>query len=293
MMRPYKRLSFSLLAVLVLEFAFPWIASLKINATYAYSQENASITENSSVSLKRENTSFTVRMQIQGEVQDENDVLIEISDGNTSKTTTLDLEGEEAITGTYFSSPVHFEPTKWVSAKITSRNKNLKISSELIALDTKISGYELALDPNGMSVHAAGSPVIVSRAEWGANEKLRYSDFPFWKNYLEKEETGVSEATKQYRERVQAIRKHLESVNSEEFDLAEVINEEGGHELVWPIEKTKYVRKIVLHHTAENNLKALDDEELIRSMYYYHTITRGWGDIGYNYVVGQRGVIYE
>ncbi len=31
----------------------------------------------------------------------------------------------------------------------------------------------------------------------------------------------------------------------------------------------------------------------MRSMYYYHTIVRGWGDLGYNYVVGQRGTVYE
>ncbi len=68
---------------------------------------------------------------------------------------------------------------------------------------------------------------------------------------------------------------------------------ENGHELVWPLEKTRKVEKIVLHHTAENNLKDLDDASLLRSTYRYHAVTRGWGDIGYNYVVGQRGTIYE
>src|SRR5690606_34656535 len=29
------------------------------------------------------------------------------------------------------------------------------------------------------------------------------------------------------------------------------------------------------------------------SIYYYHCVTQGWGDIGYNYVVDVRGNIFE
>lgn len=50
---------------------------------------------------------------------------------------------------------------------------------------------------------------------------------------------------------------------------------------------------MTIHHTAENNQTNKDDLALIRGIYYYHTIVRGWGDIGYNYLVGQRGQIYE
>ncbi len=84
----------------------------------------------------------------------------------------------------------------------------------------------------------------------------------------------LSDAEKKVKERIRSIRAHIESINPEEFILSEVRREEDGHTLVWPIEKTSYVRKIVLHHTAENNLKSLSDEELLRSMYYYHAITR-------------------
>lgn len=40
-------------------------------------------------------------------------------------------------------------------------------------------------------------------------------------------------------------------------------------------------------------MKNKDDFTLIRGIYYYHTMVRGWGDIGYNYLIGQRGQIYE
>ena len=31
----------------------------------------------------------------------------------------------------------------------------------------------------------------------------------------------------------------------------------------------------------------------IQAMYRYHAVTRGWGDIGYNYIIDQQGRIYE
>ena len=39
--------------------------------------------------------------------------------------------------------------------------------------------------------------------------------------------------------------------------------------------------------------KDLDDMTLLRAIYQYHAVSRGWGDIGYNYIIGQRGQIYE
>lgn len=68
---------------------------------------------------------------------------------------------------------------------------------------------------------------------------------------------------------------------------------EGAKKLLWPIEKVKKVEKIVIHHTSEALAQDADDATLVRAIYAYHTKTRGWGDIGYNYVLGQRGQVYE
>ncbi|MDQ1344290.1 MAG: hypothetical protein QG650_1010 [Patescibacteria group bacterium] len=89
------------------------------------------------------------------------------------------------------------------------------------------------------------------------------------------------------------IEAHIASAFPDQYSPVETISQENGHELVWPIEKTRKVEKVVIHHTAENNLKDLDDASLLRSTYRYHSVTRGWGDIGYNYIVGQRGTVYE
>jgi hypothetical protein len=36
-----------------------------------------------------------------------------------------------------------------------------------------------------------------------------------------------------------------------------------------------------------------DPASVVRSIYYYHAITLGWGDIGYNFLVDQNGAVYE
>jgi uncharacterized repeat protein (TIGR01451 family) len=54
----------------------------------------------------------------------------------------------------------------------------------------------------------------------------------------------------------------------------------------WPIQK------LIVHHTATGN----DDPNpaaTIRSIYYYHAVTQGWGDIGYNFLIDESGNVYE
>ena len=56
--------------------------------------------------------------------------------------------------------------------------------------------------------------------------------------------------------------------------------------------KYESVTHLILHHTVsttdDNNWAAL-----VRAIWSFHSFTRGWGDIGYNYLVDPNGVIYE
>ncbi|MBU2595550.1 N-acetylmuramoyl-L-alanine amidase, partial [Patescibacteria group bacterium] len=56
----------------------------------------------------------------------------------------------------------------------------------------------------------------------------------------------------------------------------------------------EYVRpnKIIIHHTASGN-NPPDPAAVMRSIYYYHAVSLGWGDIGYNYLFDQYGNMYE
>lgn len=54
------------------------------------------------------------------------------------------------------------------------------------------------------------------------------------------------------------------------------------------------VEKIVVHHTVTPNDYAEDEAaKWVRAIYYYHAVSLGWGDIGYNYVVDRFGNVYE
>lgn len=56
--------------------------------------------------------------------------------------------------------------------------------------------------------------------------------------------------------------------------------------------KYKRVTNIVIHHTATSNSDT-DFAARVRAIWYFHKYTRGWGDIGYNYLIDPNGVIYE
>lgn len=116
---------------------------------------------------------------------------------------------------------------------------------------------------------------IVKRSRWGANEDLRLfqEDNP--------EPILVNLPSDFY----------IRFAN--ELKLKKVIEEnEKGQRLTWPLQYPETISKIVVHHTATT--KDLDDPaKAIRDIYYYHAIAKGWGDIGYNYIIDQNGNIYE
>lgn len=60
----------------------------------------------------------------------------------------------------------------------------------------------------------------------------------------------------------------------------------------WPRVYDTPVTHMIVHHTDTPN-DDLDPAARVRSIYYYHTVTRGWGDIGYNAIIGSDGRIYE
>ena len=58
----------------------------------------------------------------------------------------------------------------------------------------------------------------------------------------------------------------------------------------WPPRYQK-VQKFVIHHTVTDD-GGTNVAASIRAIYYYHAVTRGWGDIGYNYLVDKFGNIW-
>ncbi|HDQ74169.1 MAG TPA: hypothetical protein ENN19_19055 [Chloroflexi bacterium] len=52
------------------------------------------------------------------------------------------------------------------------------------------------------------------------------------------------------------------------------------------------VTHVVINHTATPN-SASDWARVVRSIWNYHANTRGWGDVGYHYLIDPKGNIYE
>jgi hypothetical protein len=63
---------------------------------------------------------------------------------------------------------------------------------------------------------------------------------------------------------------------------------------IWP-EMFVPAQKLVVHHTETRNDYATIDEAAaeVRAIYYYHAVTREWGDIGYSALVDRFGNLYE
>lgn len=56
------------------------------------------------------------------------------------------------------------------------------------------------------------------------------------------------------------------------------------------------VKHMIVHHTADANSLGGSQQvwaDRVRAIWSFHTFTRGWGDIGYNFLIDPNGVIYE
>ena len=121
----------------------------------------------------------------------------------------------------------------------------------------------------------AGQSGIISRAQWGADESYRYLKD-------QTSEPNLIDVDPDWYEKFK-----------NELEYSRVVNaDENGLKYTWPLQYPQSVKKFIIHHTATTG--NLDKpEQAIRDIYYYHAVTRGWGDIGYNYIVDPNGKVYE
>jgi hypothetical protein len=118
-------------------------------------------------------------------------------------------------------------------------------------------------------------PRFYTRSEWGADESLRLSK-------------KINKVKKWYQIEIDSLEPKFRPKTIRRTD-------DNGKPLYWPIMENSNIAKFVIHHTAENlqTERNRTAKEIMRAIYYYHTITRGWGDIGYNFVVDRFGNVYE
>lgn len=147
------------------------------------------------------------------------------------------------------------------------------ISRESIpAPEIVASNYSSSVDSLNLS---SSSVDVISRTKWGANEEYRYLE-------NNDEEAELIPIDEDWYEKY-----------ADELQYSKVIEADSdGRKYKWPLQYPEKVKKFIIHHTATTS--NLDDpKQAIRDIYYYHSMTRGWGDIGYNYIVDKNGKIYE
>lgn len=134
---------------------------------------------------------------------------------------------------------------------------------------------------------------IISRREWGADEELRV-----WHPKEDTTDSDSSGPSIPYVDPCADIEKNY----ANEFSLSSVKEyNSDGQPLIWPLQYAKNIEKFTIHHT-DSEIRDLngdfvtdtrDYKAIVRAIYYYHAISRGWGDIGYNYIIDPLGNIYE
>lgn len=77
-------------------------------------------------------------------------------------------------------------------------------------------------------------------------------------------------------------------VSRAEWGCNESYRFDSSGEEIWPRE-CRMVQKGIVHHTVTSQ----GGPDVVRSIYYYHAVTLGWGDIGYNYLVDRVGNVYQ
>lgn len=165
------------------------------------------------------------------------------------------------------STPV-IQNTDWTFIKAG------KTVSSTPAPSPKYSSLPALSDATYLALSSSTTTTVVSRSAWGADESLRYLDDGAELDLIDRDE----EFYEKYKDELQYSRV--------------VESDQSGGRYIWPLQYPESVEKIIIHHTATTS--NLDNPtQAIRDIYHYHAATRGWGDIGYNYIVDKDGKIYE
>lgn len=137
------------------------------------------------------------------------------------------------------------------------------------------------------------TPKILKRQEWGADESYLFksittSQMSSIDAQGQVNEGGNAPVSQRIRECEEAQQNY-----PQEFKTQTTISTKDGKVYRWPLQYSKDVRLLVVHHTAITNGDGRSGVERMRALYGYHANNRGWGDIGYHYVIDDTGQVFE
>ncbi len=199
----------------------------------------------------------------------------------------------------------------WYPLEIENEQDPELLESNLITFDAPVSAirvrgltetYDLhplrvSKEPVRFEVAATTTnlnrPRILSRAEWGADDSFLFvNGKPARVDDQETEANGTTVESPSGR----AKDCETNVFNyPEEFTIAHTSTKDSqGRTYRWKQDYSPSVKLLVVHHTAQ---RVDTDErpavERVRALYAYHANSRGWGDVGYHYLIDEKGEIYE
>ena len=195
--------------------------------------------------------------------------------------------------------------TEWQAVEIDDEQDPALLESSLVIFpqdvtEVDVRGAATAVHPISVSDAPAsyaiagtdpGTPKILSREEWGANDDLLFTDRkPSSSASSADPGTTVGDAANEREEDCLAAQRDY----PDEFKTVKKTTTVNGSTLLWPHTYSKDVDLFVVHHTA---VAVGGDKrsgvERVRAIYQYHAVNRGWGDVGYHYLIDEDGQIYE
>lgn len=90
--------------------------------------------------------------------------------------------------------------------------------------------------------------------------------------------------------KLSGIKELPKSLNEE---LHIISRQDWGAKKASTIDQALPYKRITVHHTTDNAEFVKTDVEFLRLVQKHHQKTNGWADIGYHFLIGQQGLIYE
>jgi N-acetylmuramoyl-L-alanine amidase/Stage II sporulation protein len=143
---------------------------------------------------------------------------------------------------------------------------------------------------------------ILSRSEWGADDSLLYravsvtssSSSSSSSESAPTNDDTIDATSAAQRQRISDCEQAQRDYANEFQTSPTVTRSLNGQDLKWPHSYSLAVKMLVVHHTAAAVLPtSRPANERMQAMYQYHAKNRGWGDIGYHYIVDEQGQIYQ
>lgn len=140
------------------------------------------------------------------------------------------------------------------------------------------------------------APRIMSRDNWGANEEFLYKgpDVTRSDSNSPTVDTSQRDVSTEPSSRVDDCERAQKDYPQDFRTTKTITQDSNGERLRWARRYSPEIDMLVVHHTA---LTVSGDTrspvERMRALYEYHANNRGWGDIGYNFVIDEQGGIYE